>query len=119
MLIKWTFLFQLMCKLMYPTNEMSELYRQKLRDEGIDLSRKDSIPEATAKGSYRKLIQRAHDLRWEAIPECTGGQLDESEDPVVASAKFTFELPSGCYATMLLRELMVTTMARGSKPNPQ
>ncbi|KAL9183859.1 hypothetical protein ACHAXT_004715 [Thalassiosira profunda] len=101
----------------YPSNEMGRLYQQLLKDDGIDLSTKGNIPEATAKGIYRKLIQRANDLEWEAIPKDTGGQLDESEDPVVASARFTFELASGCYATVLLRELMLTTMARDSKVN--
>lgn len=96
----------------YPTNEIGHLYKTILAEDGITLS-KDMIPEATAKGSYRKLFQRAHSLRWESVNKTECGADNISE--VVSNAKFTFELESGSYATMLLRELMVTTMARDSK----
>jgi tRNA(Glu) U13 pseudouridine synthase TruD len=87
------------------------LYEEVLRGECVELS-KGNIPEATAKGSYRKLIQRASKLMWSAIPEEGKLKSNVSNDPVVDAARFTFELKSGCYATMMLRELMVTTMYR-------
>ena len=103
----------------YPANEIGELYKKFLADDGIEMS-KDDIPEATAKGSYRKLIQRAANLKWEAVPETEDESLQkgsplESEDSVVTAARLTFELESGCYATMMLRELLVSSMARDSK----
>lgn len=101
--------------MIYPQNEIGELYRETLKKDGVDLSEKDQIPEATAKGSYRKLIQGANGLKWDVVVDEGEGDFTESEDRVVNAAKFTFELESGCYATMMLRELMVATMARDSK----
>ncbi len=103
----------------YPANEIGELYRKFLADDGIEMS-KDNIPEATAKGSYRKLIQRAANLKWEAVPETEDESLQkdspaDSDDSVVTAARLTFELESGCYATMMLRELLASTMARDCK----
>jgi hypothetical protein len=49
---------------------------------------------------------------WSTIPEQGKAELDESDDPVVDAAWFTFELESRCYATMMPREFMVTTCAR-------
>jgi tRNA(Glu) U13 pseudouridine synthase TruD len=87
------------------------LYEEVLQDECVELS-KGSIPEATAKGSYRKLIQKVSNLMWIAVPEEGKVESDIANDRVVGAARFTFELKSGCYATMMLRELMVTTMSR-------
>lgn len=101
-------------KVQYPSNEMGELYKEILQEDGVEL-RKGSIPESTAKGSYRKLIQRANRLKWDMVPDEVEDQHDESEDPVVSVARLTFELESGCYATMMLRELMITTMSRDTK----
>jgi len=92
----------------YPTDEIGELYKQILKDDGIDLATKDNIPESTAKGSYRKLVVKATNLQWERLNKCE--TLDE--DPVITDAKLTFDLKKGCYATMMLRELLMTTMAR-------
>jgi len=94
----------------YPSNEVGELYRERLRKDSLDIS-KNKIAEATAKGGYRKLIQRASQTKWDNLSE--DWKEDSSEDQLVTAAKITFELKSGCYATMLLRELMVTTMVRG------
>ena len=81
--------------------------------------RRENIAEATAKGSYRKIIQKAANLKWEAVPESEEDRSRKdrvhSDDAVVTAARLTFELESGCYATMMLRELLVTTMARDSK----
>ena len=87
------------------------MYEEVLQCDGVQL-RKGNIPEATAKGSYRKLVQRANNLIWSTVPEQGKAEPDVSDDPVVDAARLTFELESGCYATMLLRELMVTTCAR-------
>lgn len=83
----------------------------------MNLSEKDSIPEATAKGGYRKLVQRASNLTWDIVHEEGDVEPESSADidPVVSAARFTFELESGCYATIMLRELMVTTMSRDKK----
>ena len=98
----------------YPTNEIGELYKSILSEDGVQFD-KEKVSEATAKGSYRKLIQSANKLIWESIEGDNGSHVDDSDDPIVSNAKFTFELESGSYATMMLRELMVTTMSRDSK----
>ena len=94
----------------YPTNEIGELYKQILKDDDIDLATKNNIPESTAKGSYRKLVVKATNLQWERLTKSE--TLDN--DPVITDAKLTFDLTKGCYATMMLRELLMTTMARDS-----
>ncbi|KAL7537330.1 hypothetical protein ACHAXR_007742 [Thalassiosira sp. AJA248-18] len=99
----------------YPSNEMRELYRKILDADGVKLDVKDNVPEATAKGSYRRLIQRATGLKWDIVCEQEEAKPESSGDPVVSAARFTFDLDSGCYATMMLRELMVSTLARSSK----
>jgi len=97
----------------YPLNDMGELYTKMLHDDGIQLVKNNKVPESTAKGSYRKLLQRASQLKWDIVSRKEGDhQLDPSDSRFVSDARLTFELRSGCYATMLLRELMVTTMAR-------
>ncbi len=75
-----------------------------LASDGIDLANKSKVAEATAKGGYRKLVQRASQLKWETV--------EKGEDQSVRAARLTFELNSGCYATSMLRELMTTTMTR-------
>jgi tRNA(Glu) U13 pseudouridine synthase TruD len=95
----------------YPQNEIGELYKTILHDDGIDLVTKSKYPESTAKGSYRKLIQRANNLTWSIVARDDEPGTTQ-DDPAVDIARFTFELESGCYATMMLRELMVTTMSR-------
>jgi len=92
----------------YPTNEIGELYKQILKDDDIDLATKNNIPESTAKGSYRCLIVKATNLQWEPLTKSEG----LNDDPVITDAKLTFDLKKGCYATMMLRELLMTTMAR-------
>lgn len=99
----------------YPKNEIGVLYKEILSNDGIALS-KDSIPESTAKGSYRKLIQRTNKLTWESIDDDKEDVCGRREsDPTISNAKLTFELESGSYATMMLRELMVNTIARDFK----
>jgi tRNA pseudouridine13 synthase len=96
----------------YPQNEIGELYKTILHDDGVDLVTKSKSPESTAKGSYRKLIQQANNLTWSNVTRYDELGATAQHDPAVDIARFTFELESGCYATMMLRELMLTTMAR-------
>lgn len=98
----------------YPSNEIGEFYTEILSADGVELS-KGGVSEGTAKGSYRKLVQKASNLKWSIVPEYEVREPEISKDPAVNAAQFTFELESGCYATMMLRELMLTTMARENK----
>jgi tRNA pseudouridine13 synthase len=87
----------------YPTNEIGDLYRSTLKADGVEF-KKDAVPEATAKGAYRNLVAPANNLAVSFV--------DTNDDGTVGNALFTFELQAGSYATMLLRELMCTTMSR-------
>ena len=89
-------------KMQYPQNEVGAMYRDFLKREKVSFV-KDAPLEATAKGSYRKLIVRVDDLKMD-VKEANAGS--------VKTASFNFTLPPGSYATMMLRELMVTTTVR-------
>jgi TruD family tRNA pseudouridine synthase len=86
-----------------PTNEVGAMYEQMLKREGVSFAREGVVPESTAKGSYRHVFQKATNL------SCT--RLDTEPE---LNVKLCFDLPAGSYATMLLRELMLTTIARVS-----
>jgi tRNA pseudouridine13 synthase len=86
----------------YPQNGIGELYDSMLKREKVTFA-KDAPPEGTAKGGYRRLICRPDHVAVDIMEEGNGN---------VMSVKLAFDLPSGSYATMLLRELMVTTVVR-------
>ena len=85
----------------YPENEIGKFYRSHLEQDNI-VFKKDAVPESTAKGSYRKVV---------VFPKNMSIERDHDLEDV---AKLSFELPKGCYATMLLREMMTTTVARST-----
>lgn len=88
----------------YPENEVGTMYLEFLAKENVSLVR--SAPaEATAKGSYRPLIAFAQNM------DVSTDSCAEGKD-TVSEFKLMFDLPSGSYATMLLRELMLTTFVR-------
>lgn len=91
----------------YPTNIIGDHYRKILERDGVSFI-KDAVDEATAKGSYRKLVVIPNSFKWETVSDSKS----HYEHSSISDAKFTFSLPSGSYATMCLRELMSTTMAR-------
>jgi TruD family tRNA pseudouridine synthase len=88
----------------YPGNEIGDLYKEMLGKDNIRFEKKGP-DEGTAKGSYRHLIVKAENMQFEA-------EADRDIPTCVPSAKVSFDLPAGSYATMLLRELMLTTVAR-------
>jgi len=90
-------------KVRYPENEIGEFYASLLQHDNVRFEKID-IPEATAKGSYRKLIVHPVNLTVEM----------NGSDSTCKSMKLCFQLPKGCYATMLLRELMLKTADRSN-----
>ena len=86
----------------YPTNEMGDRYSEFLKNEKVSFEKGVQL-EATAKGSYRHLVVPMSSLELE---------FSSSTVSDVVSFQVSFDLPPGSYATMLLRELMVTTVVR-------
>ena len=87
----------------YPQHEIGSLYAELLKKDGIEFE-KQGGDEKTAKGTYRHLISKADNMHL---------TLDEKDSPSSATTmSMQFDLPAGSYATMLLRELMNTTVAR-------
>jgi len=88
----------------YPKNEIGKFYKDILNIDGVEF--KKNVPvESTANGSYRKLVLHPGHLTFET----------NSADLNSECLKLSFQLPKGSYATMLLRELMLTTVARVNK----
>ena len=92
--------------IIYPKNEIGNVYREILEKDKIDFHKNKSVPEATAKGTYRHLIVYPNELKWESTEE------SDQSSGIIEAAKLSFSLPSGSYATMLMRELMCTTLSR-------
>jgi TruD family tRNA pseudouridine synthase len=90
---------------LYPSNRMSKLYEDILNRSKVKFE-KSAPTEATARGGYRRLLVEARNLKCETFQEGT--------EPHLLSARLSFDLPKGSYATMLLRELLLTAVARDS-----
>lgn len=83
----------------YPENEVGTLYQALLAKDSVMFA-SSAPPESVAKGTYRRLAIKPAKLESEII---VGEE---------AAARLTFQLPKGCYATMFLRELMLSTCRR-------
>ena len=90
---------------LFPTNKIGDRIQDILRADGIDIRRKG--PDSR-KGDYRYLICRAANLEHSVLP-----QDDDS-----CNIRVQFDLPKGSFATMMLRELMSTTISREDR-NPE
>lgn len=90
---------------LYPANEIGQLYQDILNRENVQFDKSAQEEESKAKGSYRRLITSVGNLAYDLLPAAGGGSVD---------ATFSFDLPKGSYATMFLRELMLKTVARDS-----
>jgi tRNA pseudouridine13 synthase len=88
-------------RVQYPSNKVSQVYRDASICDGIEYV-KDAPLDATAKGSYRPLVAVADNITSEWVDE---------DDQTVMTCRFMFDLPSGSYATMLIRELLRTNDA--------
>jgi tRNA pseudouridine13 synthase len=91
-------------KIQYPENEIGQVYQKLLQRDDVSFD-KDAPAEATAKGSYRRLITSPGNL------EVSFDAIDESAQ-TSNSMKLKFDLPKGCYATVLMRELFLSTATR-------
>lgn len=85
----------------YPENDIGDLYQSILSHDGVKFE-KSAPPEATAKGAYRRFIVH---------PGNIDAKIESAEG---VDVKLRFQLPKGSYATMMLRELMITTASRNN-----
>jgi TruD family tRNA pseudouridine synthase len=87
----------------YPQNAVRSKFEEILTKDGISFS--ETAPsESLPKGGYRHVLAKCNDLEFEIKETDT--------DERIRVVTLSFELPRGCYATSLLRELMVTTVDR-------
>ena len=71
----------------FPQHEIGEKIRERLKADGID-----EMDEMDLKGNYRKVTVDVTDLKLIDFGDTT--------------TTITFQLPSGSFATMMLRELL-------------
>jgi tRNA pseudouridine13 synthase len=91
-------------KIQYPENEIGQVYQKLLQRDNVSFDQ-HAPAEATAKGSYRRLISFPGNLN------VSFDAIDESAQ-TSNSMKLKFDLPKGCYATVLMRELFLSTATR-------
>jgi TruD family tRNA pseudouridine synthase len=103
----------------YPTHEIAVVYHRLLELDGIRFDKSAPL-EATAKGSYRHLIAMPNDMSVTFLDDTDETSHDNRSTTrtTAKTVKLSFELPKGSYATMLLRELMVTTATRLTTQSP-
>ena len=95
----------------YPTHKVGSRYSEFLAHDRVSVD-KAAPPECTAKGGYRRIVARAYNFLQEAVVVAEDGAGDDGVRGSALHWKLRFDLPAGCYATMLLRELMLTTVVR-------
>ncbi|KAG9295770.1 hypothetical protein G9A89_008998 [Geosiphon pyriformis] len=115
----------------YPQNEIFELYKKFMGEDGLDPTKMERIiREFSLPGSYRKIIGRPWDLDWSlfqyndpCIPlAVTDADIlkGTAEIPRISDGKYlacqiSFNLLSGQYATMVLREIMRQETSSGAQ----
>lgn len=110
----------------YPSNEIGRDYSDILAADGLDInSMRRSQKEFNLPGEYRRLISKPKDLEWKIfkyerddeqlcptdLDLIKGFKIPDMESPDrhtghKVALVLAFSLPSCCYATMLLRELL-------------
>jgi len=99
----------------YTSNEIGEIYKIIMVRENVHFE-KGAPREATAKRSYRHLISFVDDLKAEFYDKeqhtSSNNHSQATQDTDIESMKLSFSLKSGSYATMMLREMMMTTVTR-------
>ena len=122
------------CKVKWPKNETREMFSEELVKEGMDWDCFESgVKSYNMPGDYRHLVVKATDVEWsvksysdttaDLLPsplhlqekEVQEAEKEQPEDgPVYSALLLSLSLPSSCYATMALRELLRVQTDRAS-----
>ncbi|KAL7556788.1 hypothetical protein ACA910_005228 [Epithemia clementina (nom. ined.)] len=94
---------------LFPENEVGDFLHATLKADGVDI-RKQGL--GSRHGAYRYLIAPAANLNYRVVD---GKSVVDSS--LWRNVTFMFDLPTGSFATMMLRELMTTTVARDLVPD--
>ena len=105
-----------------PSGEFGEIEAKVLREMDLDKTswQVEKIGRLTTKGTRRPLVTTFSDFQYEPAPVAgeetmgdkwiNGPKEGELWSPEGACIRFRFTLPSGSYATTLLREFMRTPL---------
>lgn len=105
-----------------PTGKFGEIEASVLKEMGLDQTdwQVEKIGRLTTKGTRRPLVTTFSDFQYEPVPVAgeetmgerwaDGPKEGELWNPNGACIRFRFTLPSGSYATTLLREFMRTPL---------
>ncbi len=108
--------------MMKPTGDFGKLEASVLKEMGLDQTdwQVEKIGRLTTKGTRRPLVTSFSDFQYEPVPVAgeetmgerwaDGPKEGELWNPNGACIRFRFTLPSGSYATTLLREFMRTPL---------
>ena len=103
---------------MTPNGKAEEIEVKVLKDMGLDDAdwQVEKIPRLSTKGTRRPLVTTFKEFQFESVPIAgletmgekwlDGVQEGQRWHPEGACIRFRFTLPSGSYATTLLREFM-------------
>ncbi|KAI7907261.1 pseudouridine synthase [Cokeromyces recurvatus] len=107
---------------LYPENEIKELYRKFMAEDGISIEKRDNQFEGL-KGDYRSMLSKPENMSWsfiryndptEKLCNTDVDKIENKPEPLgVADGKYLalrveFTLGTSQYATMALREIMRT-----------
>lgn len=87
----------------YPKNCIGQNYQELLDRDNI-VFKKNGPEECASRGSYRKLVCKCSNVNLSIVSRGAGGSARD--------VKLSFDLPRGSFATMVLRELMTSTVDR-------
>lgn len=105
---------------LYPSNEIGSQYLDLLNLDKIvfDKNKKTIPEEGTAKGSYRHIVVKLLDNELSYTKLIDSDTCIETEMKASTASinnydvRLTFQLPKGCYATIFMREIMMSTVVR-------